>query len=404
MGLSPPMSLCVLRLLSRHATAICRSVCGYTSAQRMQWMQRHMASSPPEPNDEVLMSKIGDKGVITMNRPKVLNALSISMIRQMTAQLKKWDKEQSVKLVIMKGTGGKAFCCGGDVRALTESGKVCGPLSHEFFREEYTLDHLTSVLSVPYIALIDGVTMGGGVGLSVHGRYRVATETTLFAMPETAIGLFPDVGGGHFLPRLAGSVGMYLALTGHRLRGRDVYTAGIATHFVESSQIGNLEQDLLQLRSTTHADVDGLLRSYHNKCRLDLDKPFALDSHIEKINSIFGHQTLEEIFDSLRQDGSEWSTTQLATLNKMSPTSMKVTLRLLMEGAKLTLAEDLKTEYRLSQRFILDKDFYEGVRAVLVDRDQNPKWDPAHIEDVTRDKLDWYFSPLPDGQQELILQ
>lgn len=373
------------------------------SARQMQVLQQHLASSPVESDEEVLISEVDDKGVFTMNRPKVLNALNITMIRRMTAQLKKWEQESSVKLVVIKGAGGKAFCCGGDIRALTESGKTCGPLSRDFFRAEYTLDYLTSRVPVPYIALIDGVTMGGGVGLSVHGRYRVATERTLLAMPETAIGLFPDVGGGHFLPRLEGKLGMFLALTGYRLQGRDVHTAGVATHFVESSQLGSLEQDLMLLRSPTPDDVDNLLQSYHDKCTLDRDKPFVLEPHVEKINSIFGHQTLEEIFDSLRQDGSDWATTQLATLNKMSPTSLKVTMRQLIEGANLTLAQDLQSEYRLSQRFMLDDDFYEGVRAVVVDKDQNPKWNPAHIEDVTQEKLDWYFSPLPDAQQELIL-
>lgn len=373
------------------------------SARQMQGLQQHLASSPVESDEEVVISEVDDKGVFMMNRPKVLNALNITMIQRMTAQLKKWEQESSVKLVVIKGAGGKAFCCGGDIRALTESGKTCGPLSRDFFRAEYTLNYLTSKVPVPYIALIDGVTMGGGVGLSVHGRYRVATERTLLAMPETAIGLFPDVGGGHFLPRLEGKLGMFLALTGYRLQGRDVHTVGVATHFVESSQLGNLEQDLMLLRSPTPDDVDNLLQSYHDKCTLDRDKPFVLEPHVEKINSIFGHQTVEEIFDSLREDGSEWATTQLATLNKMSPTSLKVTMRQLIEGANLTLAQDLQSEYRLSQRFMLDNDFYEGVRAVVVDKDQNPKWNPADIEDVTQEKLDWYFSPLPDAQQELIL-
>lgn len=376
------------------------------SARQVQVLPRHLTSSPSpsvESEDEVLISQVDDKGVFTMNRPKVLNALNIAMIRRMTAQLKKWEQESSVKLVVIKGAGGKAFCCGGDIRALTESGKTCGPLSRDFFRAEYTLNYLTSRVPVPYIALIDGVTMGGGVGLSVHGRYRVATERTLLAMPETAIGLFPDVGGGHFLPRLESKLGMFLALTGYRLRGRDVYTVGVATHFVESSQLGNLEQDLMLLPSPTPDDVASLLQSYHDKCTLDRDKQFVLEPHVEKINSIFGQQTLEEIFDSLRHDGSDWATTQLATLNKMSPTSLKVTMRLLIEGANLSLAQDLKSEYRLSQRFMQDNDFYEGVRAVVVDKDQNPKWNPAHIEDVTQEKLDWYFSPLPDAQQELIL-
>jgi 3-hydroxyisobutyryl-CoA hydrolase len=347
------------------------------------------------------MTRLDDKGVLTMNRPKVLNALSISMIRKMTAQIKKWEEESSVSMIIIKGTGGKSFCCGGDLREVTDAGRTLSSLSVQYFFEEYTLDYLTEAVRVPWIALIDGITMGAGVGLSVHGRYRVATERTLFAMPETAIGLFPDVGGGHFLPRLPGKLGMYLALTGFRLKGRDVQRIGIATHFVDSSQLANLEQDLLSLRSAKPSDIDNVLQSYHDKCTIDRETPFVLEPHIDKINALFVGKTLEEIFDNLRRDDSDWSRAQLNILGKMSPTSMKVTFRQMVEGAHLTLAQDLKMEYRLSQRFIRDKDLYEGVRAIVIDKDQNPRWEPARIEDVTDEKVNWYFSPLDYQELEL---
>jgi 3-hydroxyisobutyryl-CoA hydrolase len=220
-------------------------------------------------------------------------------------------------------------------------------------------------------------------------------------MPETAIGLFPDVGGGHFLPRLPGKLGMYLALTGFRLKGRDVQRIGIATHFVDSSQLANLEQDLLSLRSAKPSDIDNVLQSYHDKCTIDRETPFVLEPHIDKINALFVGKTLEEIFDNLRRDDSDWSRAQLNILGKMSPTSMKVTFRQMVEGAHLTLAQDLKMEYRLSQRFIRDKDLYEGVRAIVIDKDQNPRWEPARIEDVTDEKVNWYFSPLDYQELEL---
>jgi len=373
----------------------------------MARVQQHLTASTNAADsgvsleDDVIMKQVGDKAVIMMNRPKVLNALSISMIRKMTRQLKQWEAESSVKLVIVKGAGGKSFCCGGDLREVTDAGRTLGPLSRQYFFEEYTLDYLTSSVRYPYIALIDGITMGAGVGLSVHSPYRVATERTLFAMPETAIGLFPDVGGGYFLPRLSGKVGMYLSLTGFRLRGRDVQRAGVATHFVSSTELPNLERDLLNLSSSKPADIDAVLQSYHNKCTLDREKPFVLQPHVEKINTLFDGTTLEQIFDNLRQDNSDWSRAQLEVLSKMSPTSMKVTHRQMLEGAHLTLAQDLKMEYRLTQRFVRDKDLYEGVRSVLVDKDQNPRWDPPRIEEVTSEKLDWYFSPL--DYEELIL-
>lgn len=379
------------------------------ATRRTTCIQRHLAvasmssttGSATSPDEDVIMTRLDDKGVLTMNRPKVLNALSISMIRKMTAQIKKWEEESSVSMIIIKGTGGKSFCCGGDLREVTDAGRTLSSLSVQYFFEEYTLDYLTEAVRVPWIALIDGITMGAGVGLSVHGRYRVATERTLFAMPETAIGLFPDVGGGHFLPRLPGKLGMYLALTGFRLKGRDVQRIGIATHFVDSSQLANLEQDLLSLRSAKPSDIDNVLQSYHDKCTIDRETPFVLEPHIDKINALFVGKTLEEIFDNLRRDDSDWSRAQLNILGKMSPTSMKVTFRQMVEGAHLTLAQDLKMEYRLSQRFIRDKDFYEGVRAIVVDKDQNPRWEPARIEDVTDEKVNWYFSPLDYQELEL---
>jgi 3-hydroxyisobutyryl-CoA hydrolase len=357
------------------------------------------------PEDDVIIEKINNKGVFTMNRPKVLNALSLSMIRKMTASLKQWKTDRSVDFVLIKGNGGKAFCCGGDLREITDGGGHAPNLVSEYyFYEEYTLDYMTSSVGVPWIALIDGITMGAGFGLSVHGQYRVATEKTVFAMPETAIGLFPDVGGGYFLPRLTGKLGMYLALTGARLRGEDIQKVGVATHFVNSSDLSNLERDLLSLKSPKSSDIEDVLISYQDKSTFDRNKPHCLHPYIDAINKSFAGKTVEEIVDNLQKENSEWSKKQLQTLGKMSPTSMKVTLRLLEEGLHVTLAQDLKTEHRLAQRFVRDKDLYEGVRAVVIDKDQNPQWVPSRLEDVTREKVDWYFSPLHGpNERELIL-
>uniref|UniRef100_A0A8C6TBR0 3-hydroxyisobutyryl-CoA hydrolase n=1 Tax=Neogobius melanostomus TaxID=47308 RepID=A0A8C6TBR0_9GOBI len=314
-------------------------------------------SSQPEP--EVLLQRVGRAGVITMNRPKVLNALNLSMIRQIYPQLKKWEADGDTDLVIIKAVGGKAFCAGGDIRAVTEAGKVGDPLSEDFFREEYILNHAIGTCKKPYIALIDGITMGGGVGLSVHGRFRVATEKTLFAMPETGIGLFPDVGGGHFLPRLQGKLGLFLALTGFRLKGRDVHRAGVATHFVDSSKV----------KTVNHRTAKHLA---------DIDRSFSYFS-----------------------EGSEFTTKQAETLSRMSPTSLKMTFKQLQLGGALSLKDVLIMEYRMSQACMRGHDFYEGVRAVLVDKDQSPRWSPSSLEQVSEQDVDSCFSSL--GPKDLVL-
>ncbi|CAH1773050.1 unnamed protein product, partial [Owenia fusiformis] len=322
------------------------------------------------PDDEVILERHGNKGVITLNRPKALNALNLSMIRKMYPVLKAWEDEASFRMIIIKANGGKAFCAGGDIVAVTEAGKVDGQLAKDFFKEEYILNNFIGTTDIPYIALIDGITMGGGVGLSVHGKYRVATEKTIFAMPETGIGLFPDVGGGHFLPRLGGYLGRYLALTGFRLKGVDVYKAGIATHVVDSDKLVDLENELLNLKIAKEQSIVNVLNSYHDKSSIDKSQDFILKPHQEEINQLFSGQTLEEIFLNLERADTEWASKTLQTLKRMSPVSMKVTLRQIQEGASMMLQDVLQMEYRISQQCIAQKDFYEGVRAVLIDKDQ----------------------------------
>lgn len=343
---------------------------------------------------EVLFERKGCAGVITLNRPKLLNALSFNMIRQIYPKLKKWEQDPETFLIIIKGAGEKAFCAGGDIRAISEAEKANQKLAQDFFREEYILNNAIGCCQKPYVAFIHGITMGGGVGLSVHGHFRVATEKSVFAMPETAIGLFPDVGGGYFLPRLEGKLGFFLALTGFRLKGRDVYTAGIATHFVDYEKLSMLEEDLLALKSPSKENIADVLETYHTKSKIDQDKPFVLKEHMDKINSWFSANTVEQIIELLQQDGSSFALEQLKVINKMSPTSLKITLRQLMEGSSKTLQEVLTMEYRLSQACMGGHDFHEGVRAVLIDKDQNPKWKPAALKEVTDEDLNKYFKSL----------
>ena len=362
-----------------------------------------MAQFSNQAINDTLFHTFGDKRVIVLNRPKALNALNINMIRQIYPMLVEWENDPSVSLVMIKGMGEKSFCAGGDVRAVAEAGKVGDDLVRNFFKEEYMLDYKIGCYAKPFISLIDGITMGGGVGLSVHGKYRVATERTVFAMPETAIGLFPDVGGGRFLPRLSGQLGTYLALTGFRLKGRDVFHAGIATHFMRHEKLSSMEQILLDLVvGPSSQNVVDVLDNFHNEESFDVDKRFILEPHLQQINSAFGKDSVEDILHYLENDNSKWALEQLSTLNKMSPTSLKITLRQLRMGATRSLAEMLQIEYRLSQRCLQEHDFHEGVRAVLIDKDQNPKWLPKKLHDVTQEKLNWYFSPL-DPEMELIL-
>ncbi|XP_047629022.1 3-hydroxyisobutyryl-CoA hydrolase, mitochondrial isoform X1 [Phacochoerus africanus] len=367
----------------------------FNSSKRTNTILQHLTMSKhTDAAAEVLLERKGCAGVITLNRPKFLNALNLSMIRQIYPQLKKWEQDPETFLIIMKGAGEKAFCAGGDIRVISENTKTNPKMVQDFFREEYMLNNAIDSCRKPYIALIHGITMGGGVGLSVHGQFRVATEKSLFAMPETAIGLFPDVGGGYFLPRLQGKLGYFLALTGFRLKGRDVYTAGIATHFVDSEKLGMLEDDLLALNSPSKENIADVLETYHTKSKIDQDKSFVLEEHMDKINSWFSANTVEEIIENLQQDGSSFALEQLKVINKMSPTSLKITLRQLMEGSSKTLPEVLTMEYRLSQACIGGHDFHEGVRAVLIDKDQNPKWKPANLKEVTDEDLNNHFKSL----------
>ncbi|XP_066409602.1 3-hydroxyisobutyryl-CoA hydrolase, mitochondrial isoform X1 [Molothrus aeneus] len=369
---------------------------------RLQVIFQHLKmSKQTDSAAEVLLEKKGGAGIITLNRPKALNALNLPMIQKIYPQIKTWEQDPETFLIIIKGTGGKAFCAGGDIRALTEAGKVGDKLIQDFFIGEYSLNNAIGTCKKPYVALIDGITMGGGVGVSVHGHFRVATEKTVFAMPETAIGLFPDVGGGYFLPRLSGKIGYYLALTGCRLKGRDVLKAGIATHFVESEKLPALEKDLIALKSPSKEKIADLLNSYHMKCTIDQEKEFSLDEHMEKINSLFSANSMEEIVKKLKQDGSPFAMKQLETINKMSPTSLKLTLRQLREGASMSLQEVLRMEYRLSQACMKGHDFYEGVRAVLIDKDQSPKWKPSALEEVSDEFVDNCFKPLGNDDLKL---
>jgi len=359
---------------------------------------RNMTSS----SEEIIFERKDDKGLITLNRPKQLNALNLSMAKKLYSQLRKWETDSNMRLVIIKSGDEKAFCAGGDVKAIALEGKN-SKLAEEFFRNEYRLNNQIGSLPIPYISFLNGIVMGGGVGLSVHGVYRVATEKSVFAMPETAIGLFPDVGGSHFLPRLPGKLGLYLGLTGHRLEGRDLYKAGIATHFVCSAKLNELEDDLLRLKNADLKKIDALLTRFQEQWEVDYKKEFSLKPYIGRINSVFGAESVEAIIETLKKDQSDWAKKTLETLSKASPTSLKVAFSQYQKGSKMSLPECLKMEFRIVQNFMINHDFFEGVRALLIDKDNNPKWNPSSLSELSDQQIEAYFQPPSKDFKELQL-
>ncbi|MEP2829182.1 enoyl-CoA hydratase/isomerase family protein [Parvibaculum sp.] len=337
---------------------------------------------------EVLFERRGSAGVITLNRPKALNALTLGMVRLIHPQLREWVADERVQCIVIEGAGEKAFCAGGDIRALHDWGRAGDPSALAFWREEYQLNTCIKHYPKPFIALMDGINMGGGVGLSVHGSYRVASERLTFAMPETGIGLFPDVGGTYFLPRAPGETGLYLALTGARLKAADAIYAGIADAYVPSERLETLKDRI----------AGGVPLTEALKEVAEEEGPAPLAAIQEDICRHFSKGSVAEIIASLRADGGEWAAKTAEIIEAKSPTSTLVAFRQVREGAKLEFEECMKLEFRLINGFIKGHDFYEGVRAVVIDKDQAPKWKPATLADMTAGDVDSYFVPLGDNE------
>lgn len=346
------------------------------------------------PEAEVLFERRGHLGLITLNRPKALNALTLAMVRAIHPLLEAWARDPGVTAVAIQGAGEKAFCAGGDIRALYDSGKAGTSLAIDFYREEYKLNTAIKRFPKPFVALINGIVMGGGVGLSVHGTYRVAGERILFAMPETGIGLFPDVGGTYFLPRLPGKLGLCLGLTGVRLKLEDALWAGIATHYVPQERHAALLYALAEAEKPEH--VHGWIAEHH----VDPDKaPMA--AHRDLIDRAFAHDTVEAVIEALAKETGDFAQGLLSAMKKASPTSLKVTNRQLREGARLSFEECMKLEFRLTNRFMRGQDFYEGVRAQIIDKDQAPRWAPASLDAVSGANVESYFADLGAGELTL---
>lgn len=340
---------------------------------------------------DIIFERNGKAGIVTLNRPRALNALNHSMVKALAKALKAWERDPEVALVVVKAEG-RAFCAGGDIMHVYE-GRKTGRPPVEFFADEYRLNAHIARFSKPYVSLIDGIVMGGGVGISFHGSHRVMTENAQFAMPEVGIGFFPDVGGSHLLPDLGGSFGMYLGLTGNRIRYGDALWSGLATHTVQAEYLQGLIERLAET-----GDAGLALREVFKPAKRETD-PAVLQS----IATHFSRPSLVELVGSLERAAAtdEFAAKTLATMRTRSPTSLGVTFRQVAAGSTLSMDECMRMEFRIVNRMLAGHDFYEGIRAVLVDKGSTPLWRPATLEELDPAEIDAYFAPLSGGDLEL---
>lgn len=351
-------------------------------------------------NGQVLVERRGDAGVLTLNRPQALNALSLEMIRDLTSTLLAWADDEAVKLVVVRGAGreGKppAFCAGGDIRFFHQAALGGDPRLEDFFTEEYALNHLIHSYPKPYIALMDGVVMGGGMGISQGAALRVVTERSKLAMPETNIGLFPDVGGGWFLSHCPGHVGEYLALTGEVLHAADAVAFGLADDLVPAERLAALFEALTDQPVDNESQAIAIVKA----TTAELPAP-SVAQHQDLIDRHFGAATLADLIASLEGDSSNFARHTLAALKKRSPLMMAVTLEQVRRARSMTLADDLRMERDLVRHCFhlrpgTASETVEGIRALAVDKDHHPRWNPSHIEDVSREQVQAFFaSPWP---------
>jgi len=350
-------------------------------------------------SEEILFEEKNGWGVVTLNRPKALNALTWGMVKDFYIKLKQWEAHPSIRGVMVKGAGDRAFCAGGDIRWLHDTAKEDPAHASKFFRDEYINNAAIYHFPKPYVALIDGIVMGGGVGVSVHSDFRVVGDNTLFAMPETGIGLFPDVGGGHFMPRLHDGIGLYYALTGARAKAADCMAAGIATHYTPTDKQVALEQALLdtKLTSHAHADIEAVLDEFAG------DPGHAeVNDRRDQIKAVFENPpSLVALLAVLSADDGQFAKETSKILARMSPTSMALTFEQMKRGHMLDFDDNMKMEFRMVRRIMEGHDFFEGVRAQIIDKDRDPKWRPVSLNEVTDEVVAKYFKTL--GEEDLKL-
>ena len=340
--------------------------------------------------DDISAFAEGHVGRIRLNRPKAIHALTTAMCDAILDRLEAWRTNDGVRAVLFDHAEGRGFCAGGDIRMLAESGAKDGVEARAFFHAEYRMNHRLFTYSKPTVAFMDGITMGGGVGIALPCKFRIATENTRFAMPETGIGLFPDVGGGWYLSRLPGRTGQFLALTGARIDGAECLCLGLATHYIPAAALDKVKVKIAADPSAIEAILDAFAEE---------PPPARIADNVERIDRLFASDRLEDIYAALEADGSDWAQKELATLKTKSPQTMKVALRLLKEGGHMaTFADEMRQEYAVGAHVVQRHDFLEGVRAVIVDKDNAPKWNPATPEGVTEHMLDTIFAPLDDDE------
>ncbi|KAK5078877.1 3-hydroxyisobutyryl-CoA hydrolase [Lithohypha guttulata] len=395
-----------------------------SSSRQYTYVTTVPKEEPGNDPDDVLFNSLYGVRTIELNRPKKLNSLNGSMARKILPRLKEWEKSQMANVIMITGAGEKAFCAGGDVAELAKNNATKeGQLkSTNYFALEYQLDHTISTYSKPYIAVMDGITMGGGVGLSVHAPFRIATERTTFAMPETTIGFFPDVGGSFFLSRLDGEVGTYLALTSERLQGVQAMYAGIATHYLDSSVLQPLTTRLSELNFRDHADLQerlSLIDATISEFSTNLPSPDSYGEKLkngnisgelrEAIDRCFKFNSIDKILEALRTEAdgqgriADWAKATAKTIAMRSPTSLKVTLKQLRLGKHWKIGETFIREHEMAARFMQHPDFTEGVSARLINKPPTePKWQPATLEEVKESDVDTFFA-LPEGVEPVQL-
>lgn len=339
-------------------------------------------------SDDLIFMQEGHLGIITLNRPKALNALTLSMIRALQHQLDIWAIDDSIHAVIIKSSSEKAFCAGGDVRWLYEAGKSGNSEQLDFFAEEYRLNSTIHHYTKPYIALMDGLTMGGGVGISLHGSHSVASPSFMFAMPETSIGFFPDVGASFLLKRCPGFIGKYLGLTGNRLNAEESKATGLINYILQAHQFSQIVDELKRIDLSVNAfeSITACLTCYSIPTNVDCIKSLQVN-----VDASFYHDNLEDIFISLEHERTAWHREVLDCLRLKSPLSLYVTLAQLQKASHFDFDQCIQMDYQLAQHFIQDHDFYEGVRALLIDKDKSPQWRPADLHRVSQCLVERYF-------------
>lgn len=341
---------------------------------------------------DILVEKVGALGRIRLNRPKALNSLTLEMVQAIASTLTAFEADAGIAAVLITGEGERGLCAGGDIRALYDHGRDGSGFGEIFFRDEYRMNAQISHFKKPYIAIMNGIVMGGGVGVSAHGSVRIATDITRMAMPETGIGFFPDIGATFLLSHAPGEIGTFLGLTGESFGGADAIYAGLADYFVQNAVVPALIDALETLPVTAKlADVQAMIAEF-------ADPPHAaLATHRAEIDTLFAFQTVEEIFAALKASGSAFAQKTLAVMAQKSPTSMKVTLKLLrLARHDARLEDSLEREFACAQAVLASDEFYEGVRAAVVDKDRSPKWSPTTPGDVSTALVDSYFTQTPE--------